>query len=231
MSLFARYTGARIHIFHLSSKDGAMMVREWKDKGVDITAETGPHYLFLPAEKYMNRLGSRLRMNPPVRTSEHGEYLYRSILDGTVETITTDHSPHTPEEKLNPDIWKAVSGFTGVETVIPIMLSEAVHKRGMSLNQFVKICSENPAKVWGIWPRKGSLNVGADADLTIIDLAREWTIDEAKLHSKNNVTPWHGWSGRGKPVTTVVRGHVMVRDEKFVAERPAGRLIRPLARS
>jgi len=231
MALFARYTGAKIHIYHLSSKDGAMMVREWKDKGMDITTETGPHYMFLHAEKYMNELGPRLRMNPPVRTSEHGEYLYQSILNGAVDMIATDHSPHTREEKLNPDIWKAISGFTGVETVMPLMLSEGVHKRGMSLNHFVKICSENPAKVWDVWPQKGSLHVGTDGDLTIIDLDKEWTIDENKLHSKNNVTPWHGWSGKGKPVTTIVRGQVMMRDEAFVAERPSGKLIRPVARA
>jgi dihydroorotase len=228
MALFARYTGARIHIYHLSSKDGAMMVREWKDKGVDITTETGPHYMFLNAEKYMNQLGPRMRMNPPVRTSEHGEYLYQSILNGTVDMIATDHSPHTAEEKLNPDIWKAISGFTGVETVMPLMLSEAVNKRGMSINHFVKICSENPAKVWNVWPRKGSLHVGTDGDITVIDLNKEWTIDETRLHSKNNITPWHGWSGKGRPVMTIVRGQVVMRDGELVAEQPCGQMVRPL---
>jgi dihydroorotase len=167
-------------------------------------------------------------MNPPVRTSEHGEYLYQSILDGTVNMIATDHSPHTPEEKLNPDIWKATSGFTGVETVMPLMLSEGVNKRGMSLNHFVKICSENPAKVWDVWPRKGSLNVGTDADLTVVDLDLEWTVDENKLHSKNNVTPWHGWSGKGKPVMTVVRGQVVMQNGELTADRPRGQMVRPL---
>jgi dihydroorotase (multifunctional complex type) len=228
MALFARYTGARIHIYHLSSKDGAMMVREWKDKGVDITTETGPHYMFLHAEKYMNDLGVRMRMNPPVRTSEHGEYLYQSILNGTVDMIATDHSPHTAEEKLNPDIWKAISGFTGVETVMPLMLSEAVNKRQMSINHFVKICSENPAKVWNVWPRKGSLHVGTDGDLTVIDLNQAWTIDASKLHSKNNITPWDGWSGTGKPVMTIVRGQVVMRDGELVAAQPCGQMVRPL---
>jgi dihydroorotase len=228
MALFSTYTGARIHIYHLSSKDGAMMVREWRNKGVDITTETGPHYMFLHAEKYMNEKNVRMRMNPPVRTSEHGDYLYQSILDGTVNMIATDHSPHTPEEKLNPDIWKATSGFTGVETVMPLMLSEGVNKRGMSLNHFVKICSENPARVWDVWPRKGSLNVGTDADLTVVDLDLEWTVDENKLHSKNNVTPWHGWSGKGKPVMTFVRGNLMMKDGEFVAEKPVGQMVRPL---
>ncbi len=228
VALFAHYTGAKIHILHLSSKDGAIVIREWRNKGVDITSETCPHYLFLPAEQYMNALGSKLRVNPPVRSSEHSYFLYNAILDGTVDMITTDHAPHTREEKLNPNIWQASSGLLGVETVVPLMLSEAVNKRGMSLNHLVKLCAENPAKVWGLWPRKGSLQIGADADLTIVDLNQQWTIDENQLHSKNKISPWHSWSGTGKPVATIVRGQLVMQDGQLAADRPGGQMIRPL---
>ncbi len=226
-ALLASYTGAKIHIFHLSSKDGAIAIQEWKEKGVDITVETCPHYMFLHAEKYMDALGSRMRANPPVRSSEHGEFLYQALADGRIDMLTTDHAPHTREEKTSPDIWKAMSGFMGVETAVPLMLSEAVNKRGMPLNHLVKVYSENPAKVWGIWPRKGALHIGSDADLTIVDLGQEWTIDENKLHSKNNVTPWNGWRGKGAPVTTIVRGQVIVHQGDLVADRPRGQLVRP----
>jgi len=228
MALFARYTGAKIHIYHLSSQDGAQMVREWKDKGVDITTETCPHYLFLPAEQYLEPLRTRLRVNPPVRTGEHGAYLYQALLDGTVDMVATDHAPHTAEEKLNPDLWQALSGFTGTETLVQLLLSEAVHKRGLTLNQLVRLCSENPAKIWDVWPRKGSLHIGADGDLTVLDLNRPWTIDEARLHSKNNITPWHGWQGKGQPVMTIVRGRVVMRDGALVTDRPTGQMVRPL---
>jgi len=122
MSLYARSTGTRIHIFHLSSRDGLNMIEEWRAKGVDITCETGGHYVFLKAED-MSRLGSRLRMNPPVRYAGHGDYLLDGLVDGRVTMIATDHSPHTAEEKLNDDIWKAISGFPGVETSVRFFLS------------------------------------------------------------------------------------------------------------
>ncbi len=227
VALLAQSTGARIHIFHLSSAAGARTVREWKDKGVDITTETGPHYLFLPAEEYMDKLGARLRVNPPVRSRADGEGLYQALLDGTVEIIATDHAPHSQAEKLT-DIWQAMSGFIGVETVIPLMLSEAVNKRGMPLTQLVKLCSENPARVWGIWPRKGSLLPGTDADVTIVDLGPEWTIDEKSLHSKHPISPWDGWQGKGKPTATIIRGKIVMQDGKLTAEHPSGQLIRPL---
>ena len=111
---------------------------------------------------------------------------------------------------------------------MPLMLSEGVNKRGLSLNHFVKICSERPAQVWQVWPRKGSLQVGADGDLTVIDLDREWTVDETKQHSKNNVTPWNGWTGKGKPVMTIVRGQVVLDEGELVAEKPGGQMVPPL---
>ncbi len=93
----------------------------------------------------------------------------------------------------------------------------------------MRLCSEAPAKIWNVWPRKGSLQVGADGDLTILDLDQPWTIDEAQLHSKNNITPWHGWQGRGRPVMTIVRGQLVMRDGALVADQPRGQLVRPVA--
>lgn len=226
MALFAKYTGAKIHIYHLSSKDGRDMIVEHRQKGVDITTETGPHYMFL-SEEDMDELGPVLRMNPPVRSKEHGAALWEGILDGRVDFIADDHSPHTEEEKMNPNIWKAISGFVGVETLMQVTFSEAVVKRGMPVNHFVKICSENGARAWQCYPQKGSMELGSDGDVTIFDPNREWTIDRHQLHSKGKVTPWHGWQGKGMPVGTIVRGQVMMWDRQFVAERPGGRLIRP----
>lgn len=228
IALFSKYTGAKVHILHLSSKDGAMMIKEWKDKGVDITTETCPHYLFISADRYMCQLKSLLRVNPPVRQSEDGQYLFGALLNGTIDFITTDHAPHSIEEKVGEDIWNANSGFIGVETSVQVMLSEAVNKRGMPLNHFVKITSENPAKAWGLWPQKGSFQIGSDADVTIVDLNKEWKINEINLHSKNKITPWNNWGGMGKPISTIVRGHPIVIDEEFVAHYPIGKLISPV---
>jgi dihydroorotase/allantoinase len=225
LALFARATGCKAHVFHLSSKDGLESIQAWRKQGVDLTCETGPHYCFLELEEYERR-GSAVRMNPPVRGLDHGAALLTGLVDGSVEQIATDHSPHTAEEKLNDDIWQATSGFVGVETSLQLFLSEAVNRGRMSLPQLVKVTSHNPARTWGMAPRKGRLQVGSDADLTIVDLGKEWLIDAKRLHSKNNVTPFDGWRGRGQAVATVVRGQVVMRDGELVG-RPAGRMVGP----
>ena len=225
MALFAKYTGTKIHIFHLSSKDGLEMIEEHRKKGVNITTETGPHYLFLTKED-MDEYGTVLRVNPPVRTKEHGLALWDGVMDGRINFIADDHAPHTEEEKMK-GIWEAMSGFVGVETLMQVVWSEGVVKRGMPVNHFVRMCSENGARTWNCYPQKGSLQVGSDGDLTIFDPKRKWQVDRQKLHSKSKVTPWHLWEGEGMPVGTIVGGKVMMWDRKFVAERPVGKLIRP----
>jgi len=224
--------GTKLHVLHMSSKQAAGMVKEAKARGSRITAETGPHYL-LREPKDMAKVGSLLKMNPPVRTRDHGEALWDGILNGYVDMIATDHSPHTLEEKgadvngnmLKPAIWDCISGFCGVETGVPLMLNE-VSKGRMSLNHYVKLVTENPARVWQLYPKKGALRVGSDGDVTIVDMNKEKTIDINKLHSKNNPSPWHGWKVKGVPVGTIVRGHVQMRDGEPVG-KPIGRMVLP----
>ena len=227
MGLYAQHTGAKIHIFHLSSRDGLEMIEEWRAKGVDITCETGAHYVFFTAED-MKRLGARLRMNPPVRYPGHGDSLLEGLKDGRVNQIATDHSPHTAEEKLNDDIWKAISGFPGVETSVRFFLTYGVNTGRMTLQQFVRATSEGPAKTWDMWPQKGAIRIGSDGDLTIVDLQKEGVIHEADLHSKNVVSPYEGYKTKGESVATIVRGQVVVRDGELVGS-PAGRMVRPNA--
>ncbi len=229
---FAETFGTKLHVLHMSSKQSAQLVRDAKARGLRVTAETGPHYL-LREPNDMNEVGSLLKMNPPVRTRDHGEALWDGLLNGYVDMIATDHSPHTLEEKgsdvygkmLKPAIWDCISGFCGVETGVPLMLTE-VNKGRMSLNHYVKLVTENPAKVWQVYPRKGALRVGSDGDVTIVDMEKEGTIDVNKLHSKNNPSPWHGWKVKGMPVTTIVRGHVQMQDGEPVGE-PIGRMVVP----
>jgi dihydroorotase len=221
VAAFARYTGCKVHIFHLSSADGLELLLDWRRKGIDITCETGPHYCFLPADIY-ERAGSRVRMNPPVRSSG-GDRLLEGLSRGEIECIATDHSPHTPEEKLQDDIWQAVSGFVGVETSVQLFLSEAVNTGKMTLPRFVAASSTNPARVWGM-TSKGRLEPGCDGDVTIVDLNREWVIDSEKLHSRNRVTPFDGWRGRGLPVATVVRGQIVMQDGQL-AGQARGRMV------
>ena len=174
-------------------------------------------------------LGTLMKMNPPIRSREHGEALWRGLLDGTIEVIATDHSPHTAEEKMaeNPmgDVWKAVAGMPGVETSVPLMLTQ-VNAGRLNLNQYVKVQAEGPARAWNLWPRKGTLGRGADGDLTIVDMGKEGVIDRQRLHSKSKATPFHGFRVKGMPVFTIVRGHVVMKDGEVYGS-PVGRLQRP----
>jgi allantoinase len=226
MALFAKHTGAKIHIFHLSSRDGLEMIEEWRAKGVDITCETGGHYAFLTSED-MKTLGAILRMNPPVRAAGHGDALLKGLADGRVNSIATDHSPHTREEKLNDNIWKAISGFAGVETSVRVFLTYGVNTGRMTLNEFARASSEGPAKVWDMYPRKGSIRIGSDGDLTIIDLNKTGTIKESELHGKNNLNPFDGHKTKGLAVATIVRGELVMKDGELVGT-PTGRMVRPV---
>jgi dihydroorotase/allantoinase len=164
-------------------------------------------------------------MNPPVRTKEDSEKLWEGLLNGTVEAIATDHSPHTVEEK-DKNIWDAIPGFCGVETNVPLMLT-AVNEGRMTLNQYVKAASEGPAKIWNIYPQKGSLNIGSDADLTIVDMKKEGEIKTEKLHSKSKVTPFDGFKVKGMPVCTIVRGQFVMKDSEIVGKSGYGTIVKP----
>ncbi len=227
IGLFAKHTGCPVHIFHLSSGPGLEMIHEWRAKGVDFTCETGAQYCFLTSDS-MGEIGPVMRINPPVREARHGDALVAGLADGRVTCIATDHSPHTHEEKLNPDIWKVISGFAGVETSVPLFLTYGVNAGRLTLEQFVRASSEGPAKAWSMWPKKGALEVGSDADLTIIDLEWEGVIREDELHGKNNINPFEGHKTKGMAVATVVRGMVQMRDGELTGESGVGRLISPL---
>lgn len=222
--MFAEQTGCKLHIYHMSSKEGVDLVGAAKARGVDVSAETGPHYLLLDYT-HMHKVGSMLKMNPPVRALADQKRLREGLLDGTVEAIATDHSPHTLEEKTNDDIWKAIPGFCGVETNVPLMLTQ-VNEGWISLNHYVKVASEGPAKLFNMYPQKGSLLVGTDADFTIVDLNREGEIKAENLHSKNKVTPFDGFKVKGMPVATIIRGRVVMKDGQVLGG-PQGELVRP----
>jgi len=213
-AILAEWTGARIHILHISSADELRPLREAKARGVDITGETGPHYLMLSADDYA-KFGGIIRVNPPVREKHNQEPLWRALADGTIDMIATDHAPHTPEEKTRNDIWTVDCGFPGVELQMPLMLT-AVSEGRLSISDYVRLSAANPAKIWGLYPRKGTIQPGADADLALVDLRRSWTIDDAKLQSRSKISPWHGRPVKGLPIHTLVRGKFVMRDRALM---------------
>jgi dihydroorotase len=215
-AILSEWTGARIHILHISSADELRPLREAKARGVDITGETCPHYLMLSADDYA-RLGGVIRVNPPVREARNQAPLWAALADGTIDLIATDHAPHAREEKTRNDIWSVDAGFPGVETQMPLMLT-AVSAGRLSLCDYVRLSAANPAKVWGLYPRKGAIQPGADADIAVVDLAPEWTIADIALQSRSKITPWNGWRAKGLPVHTLVRGRFVMRARKLASD-------------
>ena len=215
-AILSEWTGARIQILHISSAEELRPLREAKARGVDITGETCPHYMMLSTDDYA-RFGGVIRVNPPVREKRNQEPLWSALIDGTIDVIATDHAPHSVEEKTRKEIWTVDCGFPGVETQMTLMLTEAAAGR-FSVSDYVRWSSFNPAKIWGLYPRKGVIQVGADADIAVVDLDREWTIDDAKLQSLSRITPFHGRKVKGLPMHTLVRGRFVMKNRTLMSD-------------
>jgi len=209
-AILAEWTGARIHVLHISSAAELRPLAEAKARGVDITGETCPYYLLLSTKDY-EEFGGVIRVNPPVREVANQLPLWAALMDGTIDIIATDHAPHAPEEKTRADIWTVDCGFPGVETQMPLMLTEVSRGRA-TIQDYVRWSAESPAKIWGLYPRKGTLTVGSDADIAIVDLNREWTIDDALIQSRSKISPWHGRKATALPIHTLVRGRFVMKD-------------------
>ncbi len=213
----ARMAGCRLHVVHMSLPEGAQMIRQARSEGQPVTVETCPHYLTLNEDEMM-RLGPVAKCAPPLRDARRQQDLWDAVLDGDIDCITSDHSPCPTEDKLRgeDDIWQAWGGISGIQTLVPIMLTEGVHRRGLSLSRFVDLMSTNPAKIAGVWPRKGEIRIGADADLLLIDLDREWTVDAGRLHSRYRHSPFIGWHMHGWIHRVLVRGRTVNIDGEVV---------------
>jgi len=224
-AVLAEWTGARIHVLHISSGDELVPLRAAKDRGVDVTGETCPHYLLLDERAYATH-GSLIRVNPPVREHHHQQALWRGLADGTIDMIATDHAPHAATEQRVAEIWKADCGFAGVETQMPLMLTQVAAGR-LSITDYVRLSAVAPARAFGLYPRKGALVPGADADIAVVDLRREWVIEGAKTASRGFLTPFEGMPVVGMPIHTLVRGAFVMRDRSLVeASRGHGRSVR-----
>jgi dihydroorotase len=209
-AILAEWTGARIHVLHISSAAELRPLAEAKARGVEITGETCPHYLLLSEADYEKFRGI-VRVNPPVREASNRQPLWNALMDGTIDMIATDHAPHAPDEKTRNDIWTVDCGFPGVETQMPLMLTE-INRGRATIQDYVRWSAEAPAKIWGLHSRKGALTVGSDADIAIVDLNRSWTIDDALIQSRSKISPWHGRQATALPIHTIVRGRFVMKD-------------------
>jgi allantoinase len=226
---WAKVTGGNLHVVHVSIPEGIQHIARAKENGLHVTAETCPHYLFFDHQDF-ERIGPAAKCAPPIRSRETVEKLWECVLGGLVDTIGSDHSPCTWDEKEKgmDNIWKAWGGISGIQLMLPALLSEGVNKRGLSLTSLVRMLSSNPARLFGLFPQKGSIRVGSDADLVVVDLEKEWTLSADQLFYKNKFSAYVGSTFKGQVVRTLVRGRTVFYDGKIVAEAGYGKLLRRL---
>ncbi len=207
---FARRAGRRVHVLHVTSAAEMAFLARHKDIA---TVETTPQHLTLAAPECYDRLGTLAQMNPPIRDASHRAALWRALSDGVVDVIGSDHAPHTLEEKAKP-YPESPSGMPGVQTLLPILLDHMNAGR-LTLERLVDIASAGPARIYGI-SNKGRVAVGYDADFSIVDLKARRRIENRWIASRCGWTPFDGMPVTGWPKATVIRGHVVMREDELL---------------
>ena len=224
---FQKATGVKLHILHMSTPGGLEMARRAKEEGRPVSVEVNPWALFLGSWENVEKLGPYcLGFWVP---EHHVEALWKGIDDGTVDLIGTDHAPHTKEEKDVgwKDMWKSPGGEPQIQDYLKLFLT-AVNEGKLTLDKLVRITSYNPARIFGVLPRKGVIQVGSDADLVIVDMNKEETITNETTYTRVGWTPYHGRKVKGVPVYTIVRGKVVMRDGKVIGKPGDGEFVTPV---
>ncbi len=196
-----------VHICHVSTRTSVAMIRQAKKRGVKVTAETAPHYFTL-TEDCLEKRDADYRMNPPLRTEADRIAVIEGLADGTIDCIATDHAPHTEEDKA--DFIKAPNGSIGMETSLAAALTELHYKQRFSLLDIARLMSTAPAKILKL--NAGTLKIGANADIAIVDINEEWTVDRDKLHGKSKNTPFKNMKMRGKVKMTILGGEIVYNE-------------------
>lgn len=234
---FASYASSKLYFFHLSTQEGLESVKAAQAKGLPIIAETCPHYLELTKEVYKEEDGYLYIMSPPLRGKRDQEALWEGLRDGTLANIGSDNCTYSKEEKEMflqqdalgqkiADFTKVVNGVSGLEERLPLLLDACFNKEKISLNKVCEITSYNPSKVFGLYPQKGVLAIGSDADLVVIHPKRVQSLALEHLHYPGAYTLYGHREVTGYPIMTLARGKIIVEDGKFLGQRGAGRFIR-----
>ena len=216
-----------VYIVHLSSKLGLEAVRELRSRGVKIICETTPHYLFLDKSKLEGELGPLYVMTPPLRTKEDNLALQEAVLNGEIQVIATDHCSFTYEQKLESNDCRTIyPGIPGTEELLPLVNTFALSSGSLSLSQVVNLISTGPAKIFGLYPEKGSLEEGTDADIVLFDPDCSWTLSKDTIHSASGYTAYDGMNVTGKVVMTYLRGRLVMGDGIYLGLSGDGRYLK-----
>ncbi len=228
MCLFAKETGCKVNIAHCTLKAAIEIVQEMKAQGADLSVETCPHYLILNRAMLSN-LGVFGICNPPLRQEERVEELWNCIFDDKIDWICSDHATYTIEEKMagKDNAFLAPAGVTSVELCYQLFFSEGVIKRGLPLEKFVALTSTNAAKRYHLYPKKGRIAVGADADIAMLDPHTVWTVKDENLKQMIKWSPYHGMTVTGKITKTIVGGTEVYNGSDITSEKGSGRFVAP----
>jgi len=219
----AKNSGAHVHICHVSSAAGLDTAVKAKKLDLSITCEVTPHHLLLTSQ-HVKKLGNMALMLPPLRAKADAEALWKALKKGLIDTVASDHAPHSVEEKNAKSIWDVKLGIAGLETMLPLMLNE-VNRGRLAVNELIRLLSEKPAEIFHLRDR-GSLSEGCMADIVVVDINREHKIDASRFHSKAKFSPFDGWKVKGKPVKTFVNGQLVMDEGEIVAMPGTGRILR-----
>ena len=219
----AKQSKTHIHFCHVSTGKGLRAITEAKKAGMQVTCETTPHHLLLSSEEF-KRVGTLALTMPPIREKAQIDALWTGIRKGWVDTIGSDHAPHTLDEKKSEKVWDVKVGIAGLETTLPLLLTEA--KRGtLFIGDIIRLMSEKPAEIFKLKGR-GTLEEGNIADITVVDLSKRGKIDSSKFHSKAKYSPFDGRTVEGKPIKTFVAGQLVMDNGEIVAQAGSGDIIR-----
>lgn len=220
---FGELTGCPTYIVHMSAKRSLEEFSRYKQKGNKVYAETCPHYLLQNIDSPIGILG---KIQPPIRTQANCDALWEGVADGRIDTIGSDScATRLAAKRGQGDIWTATSSFPGTATILPLMISEGYHKRGISLEHIVELTSYNVANIFNLYPQKGTIMVGSDADLAIVDLDLEQTVTPSLIQSYCDYNIFDGWKVKGWPIMTLLRGEVIMKDGQLIAKENYGRYL------
>ncbi len=229
-AMLASASEARVHICHVSAKEAVEVISRVKQDGQPLTAETCPHYLTFTADE-IGHLGPYAKINPPIRSAEDRTMLWKALRNGSIDIIASDHGPFTRELKEigREDIWKASMGAPTLDAMLPVMLTH-VNRGCISVQDLVRVMSENVARIFGLYPRKGILRIGADGDMVVVDLKKKkkLRIDEFRTKAKEIAVLYDALEVEGLPVATIVNGTEVMRDGIVTGKPGTGSFISPL---